>query len=117
MMGWREDVNAICARLPGAECSDPWGGGHECWKVGGKIFALQGVEPGVSVKCPDVETAELMHEAIGATRAPYMHRSWIRLKEHTDLDVVAHRVAVSYDLVRTALPAKLRNALVEREQN
>jgi predicted DNA-binding protein (MmcQ/YjbR family) len=55
----RAFVNAHCARLPGAEVSDPWGGGHDAWKVGGKLFALVGAteDHGVSVKCPDVETA------------------------------------------------------------
>ena len=38
----RDLVNAICAGLPGAEVSDPWGGGHDCWKVGGKMFAVTG---------------------------------------------------------------------------
>ena len=31
----RELVNAICEKLPGAEVSDPWGGDHDAWKVGG----------------------------------------------------------------------------------
>ncbi len=38
----REIVNAICRTFPGAEVSDPWGGGHEAWKVGGKMFACIG---------------------------------------------------------------------------
>ena len=38
----RDTVNAICASLPGAEVSDPWGGGHDAWKVGGKMFACIG---------------------------------------------------------------------------
>ena len=25
----REKVNAICRRFPGADVSDPWGGGHD----------------------------------------------------------------------------------------
>jgi hypothetical protein len=33
----REIVNAICRTFPGVEVSDPWGGGHDAWKVGGKI--------------------------------------------------------------------------------
>ena len=34
----RATVNAICQTFPGAEVSDPWGGGHDAWKVGGKMF-------------------------------------------------------------------------------
>ncbi len=39
---FRTAVAAICRRLPGAEVSDPWGGGHDAWKVGGKMFACIG---------------------------------------------------------------------------
>ena len=47
----RKLVNSICRKFPGAEVSDPWGGGHDAWKVGGKMFACIGaVMPGVSVK-------------------------------------------------------------------
>jgi len=47
----RKTINDICATFPGAEVSDPWGGGHDAWKVGGKMFASLGaVLPGVSVK-------------------------------------------------------------------
>ena len=57
----RERINAMCAELPGAEVSDPWGGGHDAWKVGGKMFACIGaVMPGVSVKTDSVETAEML---------------------------------------------------------
>jgi len=55
----REIVNAICRTFSGAEVSDPWGGGHDAWKIGGKMFACIGaVMPGVSVKTDSVETAQ-----------------------------------------------------------
>jgi len=38
----REMVNAFCRTFPGAKVSDPWGGGHDAWKVGGKMFACIG---------------------------------------------------------------------------
>ena len=54
----RDFVNSYCATLPGAEVSDPWGGGHDCWKVGGKMFASIGaITPAVAVKTADIETA------------------------------------------------------------
>lgn len=71
----RAFVNRFCASLPGAAHSDPWGGGHDAWKVGGKLFAVIGaVDEAVSVKCRDVETAELLIELQRAERAPYLHR-------------------------------------------
>lgn len=112
----RQRVAAICERLPGAEASDPWGGGHEAWKVGGKMFACIGaVTPGVSVKCADVETAGMLIEAGVGARAPYFHRSWLLLPEDAPEDELTHRVVASYDLVRGKLPRAVRAGLPERE--
>ena len=116
-MGFREDVNAVCGTLPGAEVSDPWGGGHDAWKVGGKMFACIGaVDPGVSVKTPDIETAAMLIEAGVGQRAPYFHRSWIRLPETVDRSELTHRLHQSYDIVRSGLTKKARAALRPREE-
>ncbi|MEL6420674.1 MAG: MmcQ/YjbR family DNA-binding protein, partial [Pseudomonadota bacterium] len=77
----RDDINDICKTLPGAEWSDPWGGGHDAWKIGGKMFACIGMaNDGVSVKTPDIETATMLIEAGAAEKAPYFHRSWVRVR-------------------------------------
>ena len=108
----REFVNAFCAGLPGAEVSDPWGGGHDAWKVGGKMFACIGaVLPGLSVKCPDVETAAMLIEAGGAQRAPYFHRSWVMMPWGTPEDELAHRLRVAHRTIRAGLPKKLQATL------
>jgi len=71
----RASVNAFCATLPGAEVSDPWGGGHDAWKVGGKMFASIGaVMPGVSVKTDSVETAVAELEELGLSARPSVFR-------------------------------------------
>ncbi len=111
----RETVNRICATLPGAELSDPWGGGHDAWKVGGKMFACIGsVGDGVSVKTPDVETASMLIDAGVGEKAPYFHRSWIRLPWTCDTDEMRHRLEQSYDIVRAGLTKKLQATLPER---
>ena len=108
----RAAVNRICAALPGAECSDPWGGGHDAWKVGDKLFAVIGaMDTGVSVKTPDVETAAMLIEAGVAERAPYFHRSWVLLPWDAPDDEFAHRIQSSYDLIRSKLPRKVQAAL------
>ena len=105
-------VNAVCRGFPGAEVSDPWGGGHDCWKVGGKMFALIGaVMPGVSVKTEGVETAEMLIAAGVGVKAPYLHRSWINLPWSTPEDELRHRLAASYRLVRSGLTNKALAAL------
>jgi len=105
-------INRICSGFPGAEASDPWGGGHDAWKVGGKMFACMGaVTPGVSVKTDGIETAELLIDAGVATKAPYFHRSWVLLAFETPEDELRYRLAESYKLVRGGLTKKAQAAL------
>ncbi len=112
---FRAAVDAICATLPGAEKSDPWGGGHDAWKVGGKMFACIGaVDPGLSVKTADIETAEMLIEAGVGVKAPYFHRSWIKLPEETNPEDLRHRLEVSYDIVRAGLTKKAQATLPPR---
>lgn len=113
----RARVNEICETFPGAELSDPWGGGHDAWKVGGKMFACIGaVGDGVSVKCADVETAQMLIEAGVALRAPYFHKSWVRLPMDAPLDELRHRLTASYEKIRSSLPKKQQAALGDREE-
>jgi predicted DNA-binding protein (MmcQ/YjbR family) len=108
----RDQVNAICATFPGAAVSDPWGGGHDAWKVGGKMFACIGaVVPGVSVKTDGIDTAEMLIDAGIAVRAPYFHRSWVNLPWGTSDDELRHRLASSYSLVRSGLTKKAQAGL------
>ena len=111
---FRKKINEICKVLPGAEWSDPWGGGHDAWKVGGKMFACMGsMSEGVSVKCADIETAGLLKDAGIAQNAPYFHKSWVRFDEHADVSEVEQRIAQSYEIVFSKLPAKVRKSLVQ----
>ncbi|MCR8723256.1 MmcQ/YjbR family DNA-binding protein [Frigidibacter sp. ROC022] len=108
----RDAINAICAGFPGAEVSDPWGGGHDAWKVGGKMFASIGaVTPGVSVKCAGIEQAEMLIDAGVGVKARYFHRSWITLPFDSDPEELAHRLRESYRIIRAGLPRKVQAAL------
>ena len=101
----RELVNAICRAFPGAEVSDPWGGGHDAWKVGGKMFACIGaVMPGVSVKTDSIETAQMLIDVGVGVKAPYFHRSWVNLPWGTSEEELRHRLAASDRLVRSSRP-------------
>lgn len=112
----RADIDALCAALPGAT---PTGSGElDSWKVGGKMFACmaggdaRGAEDGVSVKCPDVETATMLIDAGAANKARYFHRSWVRLPYGgTAPEEAAHRIRVSYDVIVASLPKSIREAL------
>ena len=116
----RAEIDTICAALPGAVLSGP--GELDAWKVGGKMFTCFGHEEGraentehVAVKCTDVETAGMLIDAGAASKAPYFHRSWVRLTlAALDPDEARHRIAVSYDTIRAKLPKATRTALTER---
>ena len=106
----RTIVNAHAATLPGACVSDPWGGGHDTWKVGGKMFAGVGArdDHGVDVKTADVETAALLIDMGVAKRAKYMHASWVTLPFGVvSDDELRERITTSYDLIRSKLPKKV----------
>ena len=105
-------INATCATYPGAEKSDPWGGGHDAWKVGGKMFASIGVmDDGVSVKTRSIEDATLLIDLGVGEKAPYFHRSWVRLPWGAEEDELRHRLRESYRIVRSGLTKKLQATL------
>ncbi len=111
----RELVNDICKTLSGAEVSDPWGGGHDAWKIGGKMFATIGVkDDGVYVKTPDVETAQMLIDAGVGQKAPYFHRSWVLLPWGCEPEEITYRVETSYDIIRSKLTKKLQATLAPR---
>lgn len=108
----RELVNEICAAQPGAEWSDPWGGGHDCWKIGGKMFAVTGARGShVSVKTESPDTARFLIETGVAERARYFHASWVALPLDAAPDELAHRIRHSYRIVRGNLPKRVQQGL------
>lgn len=112
----RATINAMCAVFPGATDTDPWGDGHDAWKIGGKMFACMGAsDEGVSVKTDRIETAAMLIDAGIGRRARYFHRSWINLPFDCAEDQLWQRLAVSYRIVRSALPARVRAELPPEE--
>lgn len=111
----RAIVRSVCETLPGAEVSDPWGGGHDAWKVGGKMFACIGtMDQGVAVKTADPDFAAMLIETGAAARAPYFHRSWVLIAWGADEAFLRDRLLISYDLIRAKLPKTLREILRAR---
>lgn len=104
----RKKVNAVCRAFPGAEVSDPWGGGHDAWKVGGKMFACIGaIMPGVSVKTDSIETAQMLIDAgVGVLLPSLMGQPAAASK-----DELRHRLASSCRLVRSGLTKKAQAQL------
>ena len=116
-MTFRSKVDSICVTFPGALASDPASGDLDSWKVGGKMFACFGDKlDGVAVKTPSVETAAMLIDAGVGFKAPYFHKSWIRVSDSIEDDELKHRLGVSYDEVRSNLTKKAQAALAPREE-
>lgn len=108
----RDVVNQICTSLPGAEVSDPWGGEHDAWKIGGKMFACRGMSQDfTAVKTDSIETAEMLIELGVGTKAAYFHKSWISLPDGSDPEELRHRIEASYRIIRKGLTKKLQATL------
>lgn len=109
-----ERVTLLCASFPGAEVSDPFGEGHDVWKVGGKIFALFSTTTfGLSVKTASVDAAQtLIAEGVG-DKAPYLHKSWIRVPVDLPDAELRDLVTNSYRIIRGGLTKKAQAALGE----
>lgn len=117
-MSFRAKVDGICAAFPGAVASDPAAGDLDSWKVGGKMFACFGDKlEGVAVKTASVEAAAMLIDAGIGFKAPYFHKSWIRVGEAINDDELAHRLGVSYDEMRSKLTKKAQADLAPRLEN
>ena len=77
------------------------------------MFAVVGMmDDGVSVKCADLDTAQWLIEMGRAVRAPYFHRSWVRVPWGlVGDDEIRGRLTSSYQIIRTGLSKKVQAAL------
>ncbi|MHA6248515.1 MmcQ/YjbR family DNA-binding protein [Pontibacter sp. CAU 1760] len=110
-----EELQAICAQLPGITEDVKWGN-DLCFCVAGKMFlvvALEQVPTSASFKVPAEEFATLSEQA-GFTPAPYTARyNWVLAKDIRQLGKVAWEAYIrqSYALVVAKLPKEQRQAL------
>jgi predicted DNA-binding protein (MmcQ/YjbR family) len=110
-------LRAWCLGQPGAIEDFPFGPEHSVFKVAGKMFALSALERRpleVSVKCePDLAVA--LRSSYGAIRPGYhlnkRHWNTITLDGSLSDRLVRELVEDSYDLVVSALPARVRAQL------
>jgi predicted DNA-binding protein (MmcQ/YjbR family) len=108
-----ESLRRFCLSLPHATEGMQWGD-HLLFRVGGKIFAMTGLEPGsgLSLKCTPEKCAELL-EVEGIEKAAYVGRyHWITVASLNTLppSELKDLLRASYELVLAKLPAKSRTA-------
>ena len=110
------DLRRWCLRQPGAVEEFPFTAGVSVFKVAGKMFALSALDQEpleVSVKCePDLAVA--LRDSYPAVRAGYhlntRHWNTITVGGIED-QLVRDMIEDSYDLVVSALPKRVRDAL------
>jgi predicted DNA-binding protein (MmcQ/YjbR family) len=108
----RNLANEICKSLPDSDWSEPFGAGHDVWKLNGKIFAALGKDAdGISIKTPDIDTATMLIEAGVATKAPYFHRSWAMIPFDVPKEELTHRIKRSYAIIRASFSKKVQASL------
>ena len=106
-------ANTLCASFASAKLDHPFGDLPDVWKIGGKMFALVNCAKGLSLKCADAGTAEMLIEMGRAKKAPYLPRGgWILIEWGTmDVDETAERLKTSCDTLRSSLTKKLQAEL------
>lgn len=109
-----EEVIEYALRKPGAEETYPFGPDTLVVKVGGKIFALFGVQAdaaSVNLKCDPIMAEELRAEWADISPGFHMNkRHWNTVNLHGVLPsrLMKEMVDHSYDLVFKGLPASIR---------
>ena len=111
------ELRERCLQHPGAIEDFPFGPEHSVFKVAGKMFALSALERTpleVSVKC-EPELAVALRRSYPAIRPGYhlnkRHWNTITLDGSLSDRLVCEFVEDSYDLVVSALPARVREEL------
>ena len=78
-----EKFNAFCRSLPATTYVVQWGGSH-VWKVGGKVFAIGGIEDGetrFTFKVSDI-AYEFLKDQPGLRPAPYLASRGLKWIQH-----------------------------------
>lgn len=113
----RERLLDFCRSLPHVTEDVKWGA-DLCFSIGGKMFAVFGMS-GAGFSCKATEDgfhALTADEDAGIVPAPYVARYfWIMVKDPKALSQGQAEALVqeSYDLVRAALPARVRKGFDE----
>lgn len=107
------DVHALCAGMHGATLTFPFGEQTAVYKVGGRIFALTGVDRGTSInlKAEPADVTGLVDTYDAVSRGYHMNKKhWVTVQLDDSLPegLLAELIEDSYDLVVDRLPARDR---------
>jgi predicted DNA-binding protein (MmcQ/YjbR family) len=103
-------IRQYCLAFPGAKENLQWGD-DLCFKIGGKIFAIAGLDnPRLCFKCTPETFSELI-EREDIHPAPYVGRyKWVMLDrlEAVRWDELQDLIRQSYEMVAAKVPGKRR---------
>ncbi|MBU2326319.1 MAG: MmcQ/YjbR family DNA-binding protein [Alphaproteobacteria bacterium] len=109
----RQGVGKVCLALTGVTLDHPFGDDHDCYKAGGKMFAMVGAQGGLSFKVSDI-AYEVLTEDGRARPAPYLARAkWVHLDDISAWpdDELAEHLAIAHGIIAAKLTKKARAAL------
>jgi len=110
----REDVLAACESMPEAELAFPFGEDVAVFKLGGKMFALVGLDEAtgsINLKVDPDDGVELRRQHPTITPGYHMNkRHWITVTLDGSVpdDLIDDLIETSYALIVSALPVRLR---------
>ena len=110
-----EPLRRYAASLPGATRDIKWGA-DECYSIGGKMFAVFGIERGKATSLAfkvDPERFLELTDVEGVIPAPYLARAhWVQLEAAKALSTQDARalIARSHTLIAAKLTKKAREA-------
>jgi predicted DNA-binding protein (MmcQ/YjbR family) len=116
-----EDFRDYCLLKTGVTEETPFGPSTLVFKVSGKVFALTDIDTfgSVNLKCSPERAVELREQHDYVLPGFHMNKKhWNTVLIGTGVPVrqLQELIDHSYDLVRAALPKKLREELTEAEQ-
>jgi predicted DNA-binding protein (MmcQ/YjbR family) len=111
----RAQLDKRCLALPGAEKEFPFGPETAVYKVGGKIFALSGLQGDrVNLKCEPALAETLRQNYAGVHPGYHMNkRHWNTVELRSDVPdtIIGEMVEDSYDLILSKLPKAVQRGL------
>jgi predicted DNA-binding protein (MmcQ/YjbR family) len=111
-----EFIREYCISKYQAEESFPFDASILAFKIGGKIFALFGIDDfkSINLKCDPEKSIELRERYEGINPGFHMNKKhWNTVNVFQDVDnqLVLELIDHSYDLVLKSLPKKIRDGI------